>query len=53
MRKDYPVGGFKDITTHWAYEEAEQLRKTPDRGLLEPAIMFPDPPKARGRKGGR
>lgn len=53
LRKDYPVGGFKDITTHWAYEEAESLEKMPERELLEPAIMVPDPPKERGRKAGR
>ncbi|MBC8514772.1 NADH-quinone oxidoreductase subunit C [bacterium] len=39
LRKDYPVGGFKDTTPLWAFEEAASLQKLPERTLLEEDIL--------------
>tara|TARA_Y100000590_G_scaffold383369_1_gene453944 strand:+ start:349 stop:918 length:570 start_codon:yes stop_codon:yes gene_type:complete len=42
LKKEYPLGGFKDIKPIWAYEEAEDLQNLPDRNLLNSSIIDPD-----------
>ena len=42
LKKEYPLGGFKDIKPIWAYEEAEDLQNLPDREILDSSIINPD-----------